>query len=222
MPAKHRILIMRHPETVANIEHYLSGRSNVDLTDKGVRQMYRAIDALVAWKPDRIWTSPLSRCRAIAEEAAHYLGIECRVVQNLQEIEFGSAQNLTLSDLLERGYDFPWKFDEEGRSLPAPGAESFESLMARGAAVLDELRPLEGRAACVTHGGLSRALIGSALHVPVNSFWNLRLPNVSSQVLTCDGQTFTLCALALAPEEVMGRMAHPELAGTDVADNFQK
>lgn len=222
MAASHRILVMRHPETVANVGHYLSGRMDVDLTEAGVRQMYRAIDALVAWRPDRIWTSPLSRCQAIGEEAAHALGVSCTVVPDLQELEFGSAQGMTLSELLDGGYDFPWDFDDRGRSLPAPGAESFEDLLARAGRVLDLLRPLEGRTACVTHGGLSRALLGAAFQVPPRTFWNLRLPNVSSQVMTCDGRTFTLCALGLAPEEVMARMSHPELAGRDVADSFRK
>ena len=42
MSDRQRILVMRHPQTVANIDHVLSGRSDVDLTEEGVRQLFRS------------------------------------------------------------------------------------------------------------------------------------------------------------------------------------
>ena len=192
---RQRILVMRHPQTTANVGHLLSGTEDVDLTGEGERQMFRAIDALVAWAPDRIWTSPLSRCRAIGEEAAARLGVPCEVHDNLHEIEFGSVQGLTV-------------------------AEVRDQLVSRGAALLDELRPLEGRTACVTHGGFTRALLGAVFGTPLSTFWNVCLPNVSSQVLTCDGDAFSLAALALAPEEVVRRAKSPELIGTDTTKDI--
>ena len=211
----HRILVMRHPQTTANIDHILSGRSDVDLTEEGERQLFRAAQAVVVWRPDRIWVSPLSRCKAIGEEAAVALGIPCEVHPNLAEIEFGPVQGLTSAKLREQGYDFPWRLDEQGRSVCPAGAESFEELIARAGRLLDELRPLEGRTACITHGGFTRGLLGAVMGTPLTTFWNVRLPNVSSQVLTCDGKTFTLAGLALAPEAGIQRMEHPELLGID-------
>ena len=98
---RQRILVTRHPETRANIAGTLSGRSDVDLSAEGEDQMYRAIRAIVAWRPDRIWTSPLSRCQSIAREAANALGIPCEVNPNLADIEFGRAQGLTLAQVRE-------------------------------------------------------------------------------------------------------------------------
>ena len=118
----HRILVMRHPQTTANIDHILSGRSDVDLTEEGERQLFRAAQAVVVWRPDRIWVSPLSRCKAIGEEAAVALGIPCEVHPNLAEIEFGPVQGLTSAKLREQGYDFPWRLDEQGRSVCPAGA----------------------------------------------------------------------------------------------------
>ena len=220
MPEQHRILLTRHQATVANQEHTLSGRADVDLTPEGERQMYRAIRAVAAWRPDRIWTSPLSRCRAIAFEAAEACGVPCEVHENLAEIEFGPAQGKTVGWLRERGYDFPWEIDGEGRSVPIPGAESFEGMYERSAALLEELRPLTGRTACVTHGGLTRALLGQLFRAPLTEFWHVRLPNVSSQVLSYDGSKFALAALGLAPEEVVRRMEEPWLLGRDTTEHI--
>ena len=217
---RQRILVTRHPETRANIAGTLSGRSDVDLSAEGEDQMYRAIRAIVAWRPDRIWTSPLSRCQSIAREAANALGIACEVNPNLAEIEFGRAQGLTLAQVRELGYDFPWQLDGEGRSHPIQGGESFEHLYARAGALLEQLRPLEGRTSCVTHGGFTRALLGRMMSVPLDTFWNVRIPNVSSQVIICDDGTFRLASLGLAPEEVVRRSENPALLGRDTTEKL--
>lgn len=219
MPS-HRILLMRHPETRENMAGVLSGRIDVDLTPRGEEQMRRAIKAVVAWKPDRIWCSPLSRCRSIAEEAAFDLGVPCEVHQNLAEINFGIVQGLRMDEVHRMGYDFPWPLDQEGRSVAAPGAESFEDLLARAGTVLDDLRPLEGRTACISHGGMSRAILGAVFGTPLSTFWHVTLPNVSSQVLTYGNGHFSLAALSLAPEEVARRAQDPSLIGIDTTQNI--
>lgn len=218
--AHHRILVMRHPETVANIEHFLSGRQDVDLTPHGEEQLRSAIEAVVAWRPDRIWSSPMSRCQAIGREAAYRLGVPFEVHENLVELEFGSVQGVPFSEVAKMGYPFPWRLDESGHSVAAPGAEDFEHLRARAKALLDELRPLSGRTACITHGGFTRGLLGAIFDTPFQTFWNVSLSNVSSQVLTCDGETFRINALGLAPEEVVARAQHPEYLGNDTTQTI--
>lgn len=218
--AHHRILVMRHPETEANVGHYLSGRKDVDLTQRGERQLKAAIEAVVAWRPDRVWSSPMSRCQAIGREAAFELGVPFEVHPNLVEIEFGSVQGVRFDEVARMGYPFPWRLDESGHSVAAPGAEDFEHLRLRAKALLDELRPLSGRTACITHGGFTRGLLGAVFDTPFETFWNVSLSNVSSQVLTCDGETFRINALGLAPEEVVARARHPEYLGNDTTQTI--
>lgn len=218
--AHHRILVMRHPETVANVRHFLSGREDVDLTPRGEEQLRRAIDAIVAWRPDRVWCSPMSRCQAIGREAAFRLGVPFVVHETMVEIDFGSVANAPFDKVAAMGYPFPWRLDASGHSVAAPGAEDFEHLRARGKALLEELRPLSGRTACVTHGGFTRGLLGAVFDTPLDTFWNVSLTNVSSQVLTCDGETFRINALGLAPEEVIARSEHPEYLGDDTTQTI--
>ena len=211
---------MRHPETVANTRRFLSGREDVELTERGERERLEAIEAVCAWGPDRVWSSPLSRCTTIAEAAAERLHVPFEVHENLVELEFGSVQNVPYDEVAELGYPFPWHLDERGRSIAAPGAEDFEHLRARAKALLAELLPLEGRTACVTHGGLTRGLLGAVFDTPLETFWNVSISNVSSQVLTCDGTTFRLAALGLAPREVVARAKDPSLMGNDTTQTI--
>lgn len=201
-----RILLMRHPETVANTIHFYSGRRDVNLTERGELQRQRAVRALIAWEPDRIWCSPLSRCLSIAAPAAEVLGVEVVLEDRLAEIDFGSAEGLTVEQFHELGYEFPWPV-VDGRSQVAPGGESFEALVERGREVLGALAGFDGRTACVTHGGFTRALLAAAFDIDISRYWNLvSIDNVSSQVLSEKNGEYCLRFLGLSPEEVMRRM----------------
>lgn len=216
---RQRILVMRHPETIANVEHYFSGHKDVFLTKRGDEQRKRAIKALVSWKPDRIWCSPLSRCLSIAAPAAEYLGMEVVIDERLAEIEFGDLEGNDIDYAREHGYRFPWPIDQYGVSHPCPGGESFETLLARAGSLLDSLRPLEGRTACISHGGFTRAILGAVYGSDKREFWNYTITNVSSQILTTDGKRFFLDAFGLTPEEVMRRMYDPDSMNEDSINN---
>ena len=72
----------------------------------------------------------------------------------------------------------------------------------------------------MTHGGLTRGLLGAVFDTPLETFWNVSNTNVSSQVLTCDGTTFRLAALGLAPREVVARAKDPSLMGNDTTQTI--
>lgn len=200
---------MRHPETPANTQRFFSGRRDVPLTPRGERQRGRAADALVAFSPDRIWCSPLTRCRDLAEEAGARLGIPVRVDADLVELDFGELEGTRFEAGASGRAQFPWPLDGQGRSVPAPGAESFEHATARARRLMDELRPLGGRTALVSHGGLSRILIAAMYNVPYDRFWNVHLANVCSAYYTCNGTSFCLGGFNLTPEEVIERSTRP-------------
>ena len=205
---RQRILVMRHPETPANTEHFFSGRRDV------LSPAWR--EAARAWRgrprgfcPERIWCSPLSRCRNLAEEAGERLGIPVRVDDDLVELDFGELEGTRFEASNSGPTQFPWPLDEHGHSLPAPGAESFEHATARANHLMDELRPLAGRTALVTHGGFSRILIAAMYDVPYDRFWNVHLANVCSAYYTCNGKSFYLGGFNLTPDEVIERSTKP-------------
>lgn len=204
MASHGRVLFMRHPETVSNVEQYFSGRRDVRLSEKGEHEAARAAQALVAWKPDTIVSSPLSRCRAIADVAARELGLEVVVDERLIEIDFGSVEGVTKADLPKLGITFPWPI-VDGASRPAEGAESFEHLIERASSFVGWVSGLAGKTACVTHGGLTRAIFAAVYGEDLTRFWNRVIPNVSSQVFVSDGSWLSLQSAGLTPEELTSR-----------------
>lgn len=212
MSIVHRVLFIRHGETQANIGGYFSGQSNSPLTERGEEQANHAVDAVVAFKPDRIFVSPLMRCQRIADHAGEKLGIEPVTLDLIGEMDFGDMEGKHLSKLDEYGIRFPWPRNEKGMSQPCPGGETFEHAYERAAHILEQVRSGKGRTACITHGGIMRCVLGCHLCIPYEDIWNIRLVNVSSMLFTCtDHGRVILEGLGYTPEEVISRCTQPSM-----------
>lgn len=60
-------LIMRHGQSVADVQERFEGRSDFCLTDKGLRQARLAAEWIAAnYPPQRILSSPLCRAKTTA------------------------------------------------------------------------------------------------------------------------------------------------------------
>lgn len=206
-PTTSRVLFIRHPETLGNTRHFFSGRLDVDLTPEGEAQRDRAIQALVAWEPDRVYTSPLKRCRAIAEPVAEKLGVPLVVDDRLIEIDFGVIESKTSEEAAQMGLAFPWPI-VDGRSVPCEGGESYEHIIERARGFIEHAVTLVGKTACVTHGGFTRAIFAAAYGEDVDRFWFRVVPNVSSQVFVSKGGRLRLQSCGISPEELEMRANH--------------
>lgn len=195
------LLLTRHPETVANLQRRFVGQVEVPLSGNGEQQRRRAVDGIVAWRPERIISSPMERCLGIAQPAADRLGIEVEVHPHLIEMNFGAIENLTAREVIDHGLCFPWG-DTRDR-WPVDGAESMEAFMARTALEARTLSSLSGRVSVVSHGGAIRGLLSAWIGIEEEHFWQLSVPNVSSCMLEfdADGNAY-LTALGLDPEQV--------------------
>ena len=209
-----RVLLMRHPETVANTEHFFSGRTDVALSPAGLSQRERGVEALVAFAPERIFCSPLSRAREMAQMAAGRLGVPCESWDELLEVDFGPLECLPSRAVRDRGIDFPWPLGLDGTSMTPEGAESLEHLRARARAAYERLVPLTGKTACVTHGGFLRMFQAVAYDVPLTRFWDVHILNAASLFYTSDGRDLALGGFNLSPEEVIELSTTPSAYDT--------
>lgn len=195
------LLLMRHPQTEANEQHHYLGQHNAPLTELGRRQCERAVAGLIAWEPDRIVTSPLDRCRAIAVPAAESLGCPLTVDERVVELEFGIIENMTGPQIEEADLPLPW--GERADEWPVEGAESMDEFRGRLAAAGDDLIALSGKTAVVAHGGAIRALIATWFDIPVQKMWQIALANVNSALMSVEDNRYVyLERLGLEPEQL--------------------
>jgi broad specificity phosphatase PhoE len=193
-----RILLMRHPQTVANEQLRYLGQRNAPLSELGRWQLPRAIEGVVAFEPAAIISSPLERCLAIAEPAASRLGLKLEVDERLQELGFGLLEGLSYPEALERNLSFPW--GPTAHQWPIEGGESLEDFVARVRQVADALVARHERVAVLSHGGVVRVLTSYWLGVPDENLWAMNVRNVESVIFSTDGEFLQLEHYGLQPE----------------------
>jgi broad specificity phosphatase PhoE len=179
------ILIVRHPETQANVNGRFVGQGESPYTALGRRQARRLPHKLAQFAPDVVWTSPLERARFVAERAARLAGRELRVDDRLMELDFGQAHALTWEEITEAGIPFNYKAEDQP---VAPGGESRNQLMARVGAAVDEAVALGGRHVMVCHAGVMRAALAHTLHLHGEHLWMFAIHNAQlATVRVIDG-----------------------------------
>jgi glucosyl-3-phosphoglycerate phosphatase len=161
-----RLLLVRHGESVWNVEHRVQGHECRGLTDVGHAQARRTAEVIGArFSGAALVTSDLGRCQDTAAPIAAVLGVEATVDPVLRERHFGRWEGLTRDEL---ELDDPDRFRRwrAGCDVIAEvGGESDAELRARAAGVFASLLDADGGAdaadasapartvVAVTHGG---------------------------------------------------------------------
>ena len=161
------LLVLRHGQSLWNVEERWQGRADIPLSDEGVRQASLAAESLGSF--ELIASSQLERARHTASIIAEHLGIgPVEVDERLQETHVGPWEGLTRTEIEER-----WPGYLQERRKPE-GFESDEEILERMTAVfLDLGRRCENASALVvSHSGVIRTL-RHLLNVD-----NPRLPNL--------------------------------------------
>jgi 2,3-bisphosphoglycerate-dependent phosphoglycerate mutase len=162
MALDHCLLIVRHGQTVLNLEDRMATTTDVDLTDLGVRQAEAVGAALAGAHFDRAYASPLRRARLTAEIALAHATVDEPLIidRRLVEPAAGPFEGLRFADL-EHGADkvlceaYARSMDETDPVFPE-GAESLESSTSRAREFLLEIERTPGRHFAAWHGGFIR------------------------------------------------------------------
>lgn len=179
------LIIVRHPETEANISGRFVGRGDSAFTPEGLLQAARLPAEIVAFGPDAIWTSPLRRAHSVALQAVELARVPLHIDERLAELHFGDAEGMTYEEIAEAGIPFNYRSAEEP---VAPNGESRGSIERRVAQVADELVASGGRVAVVAHGGVVRAMLVHLLGLSTTDLWAFHVHNAQlATVRVVDG-----------------------------------
>ncbi len=179
------ILIVRHPETQANINGRLVGRGHSPYTRTGLQQLRRVPHKIAAFGPQTVWCSPLERAHRLAVRAARRAAVPLVVDDRLLELDFGDAEGLTFEEIASANMVFNYQSREDP---VAPGGESRGDIEGRSAAFCDDLTSAGGRHAIVTHGGVVRASLVHLLGLESTDIWAFHIHNAQlAHVRVIDG-----------------------------------
>jgi alpha-ribazole phosphatase len=155
------------------------GRTDVELSPEGWRQMEQAIDTSGGWQ--RVVTSPLLRCRIFAQHCAKQLRLPLAVIPELQEINFGSWEGQLVQDVRQADPVLLSRYYEDPTAVTPPGGEptvDAQQRMLRGWRTV--LRDFAGEhLLLVCHGGVIRLLLSHLLDMPLRTSPRLYVPYAS-------------------------------------------
>lgn len=158
-------VFLRHGESVANADGWLSGWEDVPLTPRGEEQARAAALALAEVAIRRCLVSDLTRARNTARLALGDRRVPVHTLAELRERHLGELQRAPLANVTADGrrarFLQPW---HEG----PPGGESRRAAVARALAVLrhwDDGTPT----LVVGHGSVLRGVVAAFDGVPVES-----------------------------------------------------
>ncbi len=168
------LLLVRHPETLANVTGRFVGRGDSPFTAEGLLQARRLPAKIAAFAPDEIWSSPLRRALTVAEKASRVAGAKLLTDDRLLELDFGDAEGMTFEEITEAGLAFNYR---SATQPVAPGGESRGSIERRVAEIADELSARDGRFVVVAHGGVVRAMLVHVLGLTYTDVWAFHVHN---------------------------------------------
>ena len=146
-----KLYIARHGETAWNVENKISGRTDIPLTDRGLKQAQALAEQAKGRGIDVILASPLLRAQQTAQAVSDAIGIPVQTDGRLVELDFGIFEGRDRSDP-----DFQYVRGQ----MPTryPGGESAFQLAHRVYSLLEDVKErYAGQTVLlVCHGGVCR------------------------------------------------------------------
>ncbi len=153
--------LLRHGEVSGGRRFH--GSIDVPLTTDGRQAMVEAALGVAPW--DRIVTSPLSRCRMVADTLALEHDTPLRIDAAFREICFGQWEGMSAAEIMAQDSERLDEFWKNPSASPPPGGEGIVNFQSRVVAAWQELSATaEGsRQLLITHGGVIRAILAEIL-----------------------------------------------------------
>lgn len=180
-----RLILVRHGETQWNAEFKYIGLTDLELTEKGIKQAQALAKVFQKTPLTAFYSSPLKRAYQTARIVAAGHKLKVKIKSELKEIDFGDWEGLTLEEI-KRGYTNlykKWLRGEEDFQIPK--GESWSGFRERVTRVLREIlkENPEGTVAIVSHGGVLKAIIIQALKLDSSTFWKISQSQAALSIL---------------------------------------
>lgn len=167
-----RIILTRHGQTEWNVLNKVCGRTDVELTQKGISQAEILADRLKDHQIDLIISSPMKRAYKTAcivgDKLGQTISTDARLIEQNYGIYEGSDRKNP--DFLANKKNFTYRY---------PGGESMMDVAVRTYSLLNELRDKfpDKNVLIVCHGGAARVINTYFRDMTNDEFFNYTLDN---------------------------------------------
>ena len=148
-----RLFVARHGQTTWNAQDRVLGRTDLPLTEEGLRQAFVLAQKTAELQLDMIITSPMLRARQTAAAVGETTGLPVQVDQRLIEQDYGIYEGVSR-------FDEGFLANKRHFSFRYTGGESMMDVAHRVYGLLEELREKYAgkNVLLVCHGGVCRVI----------------------------------------------------------------
>ncbi|QDS88572.1 Phosphoserine phosphatase 1 [Rosistilla ulvae] len=139
-----QIFVARHGETEWSRSGQHTGRTDIELTERGVRDARRLGQQIEDLAPDAVFTSPLRRATATCRIAGYAdLAVDD---PDLVEWNYGAYEGKTTREIRQQRPD--WNLFDDG----CPAGETLAEVADRAHRVIQRIRAIDGNVLLFSHG----------------------------------------------------------------------
>lgn len=192
------LYLVRHGETIWNLEKRFQGQIDSPLTENGREQAQILGKFLQGMSFDVLITSDLGRAAETAQILNSFLNIPVFIEEPiLRERNFGIFHGLNKEEAEKKYPQEAALIWSTNADAAVPGGESKNQLMQRVQRFLDELpiRYVGKRILAVTHGGVVNTIIRIVLRIPVEAPRRFKLPNTGLNIFVYQENEWFLRAM---------------------------
>ncbi len=180
-----RVFLLRHGQTVLNVQGRFRGLEDPPLDPQGRREARKAAQRLAEWAPRAIYSSPLRRARQTAGAVAALAGRRVRVRAELADLDYGRWTGRTPAEVRSSDPDRFRRFRTDPESVRLPGGELVRAVRLRVERLLREAAErFPGHVVvAVTHDVPIRLVVAHARGLAGGAVWRGALPTGSVTAL---------------------------------------
>ena len=185
------VYLLRHGETTYNADgNRYCGRTDADLTEKGISQARRVADALQGRPIDAVYASPLKRALITAEIAS---GHRLPVIQDsrLIEVDFGAWEGKTRDEFVaeDPGLWSSWSESPDDTRAGGSGDTALDVVHRVDDFFVEMMRKHDGQQILVVaHNGVNRLYLAWKLGIPLKYYRRIVQENSALTVVQFDHQ----------------------------------
>jgi broad specificity phosphatase PhoE len=183
------LILVRHGETVHNVNRITQGWSDSDLSERGREQVLRLAERLKPMRPTALYSSPLGRAMSTAQAIADATGLEIVPLDDLREMNYGRWEGRSFMDIRVEDEDIYRRWISE-EDCPCPEGESHADVRRRLLRVFEQVN--SERAVLVAHGTAIRIGATALLNLPLLSAMRFAQDNAAMNVFVSRGEHWVL------------------------------
>ena len=188
-----RILLVRHGETEWNVGEVFRGRTDIELSETGIKQAEILADFLSDVKIDAIYSSPLKRAVKTADTIARYHNLDVEITHGLMDFNYGQWQGLSLKEVKAKYKELYSEWTSHPEQVMIPSGESLQDVRQRVTGLIDEvIAKYSGTVILVAHRVVNKVLICALLGLDNSHFWNIRQDTCGLTIFTYENKRFIL------------------------------